>query len=200
MKLSFLWILMVGSGASCSSGSSPSPNMPPSSNGPSDASGSEGASAAVIEDFDAGPTDFDCLKNSDWTTVGVSHYKNMLGHTADTLAVARSEDGGTYPVGTIVQLVPGEAIVKRGMGFSADSRDWEFFALGVSDAGTTVSARGGGATVANARGTCLGCHAKAAAQWDLVCGDSPDGGSPHGCDLLPVTGTTLAARPDPRCP
>jgi hypothetical protein len=198
MKPHFLWILALSAGTGCSSGSSNSPSP-----GAGDASGSESgsaASAAVVEDFDAGPTDFDCLKNSEWTSVGVARYKNMLGHTAETLAAARSADGGKYPVGTIVQLVPGEASIKRAAGFNADSQDWEFFALSVSDAGATLSARGGGATVSNVRGTCLGCHAKAAPQWDMICGDSPDGGSPHGCDLLPVTGATLAARPDPRCP
>jgi hypothetical protein len=196
MKPCFLWILMMSAGTGCSSGSSNSPSPP----GPGDAAGSEAAIPATPEDFDAGPADFDCLKNSEWTTVGVSRYKNLLGHAADALAVARSADGGKYPVGTIVQLVPGEAIVKRAAGFNADSQDWEFFALSVSDAGATVSARGGGSTVSNMRGTCLGCHAKAASQWDMICGDAPDGGSPHGCDLLPVTGATLAARTDPRCP
>jgi len=197
MRLSLLWILIAVGGTGCSS---TSPAAPPSS-ASNDAAGSEAAGPAVPEDFDAGPTDFDCLKNPEWTTVGVARYKNGLGHAAETLAVAMSADGGTYPVGTIVQLVPNEVSVKRATGFNAESHDWEFFSLNVSDAGATINARGGGSIVSNGRGTCLGCHLKAASQWDLICGEGPaDGGTAHGCDPLPASGSTLAARPDPRCP
>ena len=147
-------------------------------------------------------SDFDCLQDSEWTTVGVSRFKNQLGHTAEMLAVAYSHDGGTYPVGTIIQLVPTEASVKRGGNFSPPSNDWEFFSLSVSSTGTTITARGGDASVVNFTGSsCLGCHSKAAPQWDFVCGD-PDGGNTHGCAPLPLTGAQLASlqSSDPRCP
>jgi hypothetical protein len=39
-----------------------------------------------IEDFAASASDFDCDRNSEWTTVGLAHYKNALGHTAEMLA------------------------------------------------------------------------------------------------------------------
>ncbi|MGH7439451.1 MAG: hypothetical protein ACRENE_27495, partial [Polyangiaceae bacterium] len=131
--------------------------------------------------------DFDCLNRTEWTTVGVSRFKNMLGHTPEMVAVAQSLHGGTYPVGTIIQLVPTEASVKRGPGFSPQSHDWEFFSLSVATTGTTINARGGGASVVNFTGaSCLGCHSKAGPQWDLVCGD-PDGGSTRGCAALPLT-------------
>jgi hypothetical protein len=158
---------------------------------------------SALEDFAAQAADFDCNRNSEWTAVGFSHYKNALGHTTEMLAVARSSDGGVYPVGTVVQLNPAEAMVKRGQGFSDASADWEFFTLVDSDAGTTtITNRGGGASVSNRGGTCLGCHAMAPPQWDLICGDVADGGpmTAHGCNPLPVPAATLAALPDPRCP
>jgi hypothetical protein len=161
---------------------------------------------AAPEDFNATAADLDCTRNSEWTAVGLglTHFKNVLGHTNEMLQAARSADGGTFPVGTIVVLNPAEAMIKRGAGFSPPSNDWEFFALTVSDAGTIINTRGGGSSVMNARGPCLGCHAMAQPQFDLVCGDpmgNPlDGGTTaHGCNDLPVPVATLAARMDPRC-
>jgi hypothetical protein len=155
----------------------------------------------AVGDYFASASDFDCLKNSEWTTVGVSRFKNQLGHTAEMLAVANSSDGGTYPVGTIIQLVPTEASVKRTSGFSPASHDWEFFSLSASATGTTINARGGNASVVNFTGlSCLGCHSQAAPQWDFVCGD-PQGGNTRGCAALPLTGAQLASlqSSDPRC-
>ena len=41
---------------------------------------------------------------------------NLLGNLEGTLAVANGEDGGAYPPGSIVQLIPTEIMVKRGKG------------------------------------------------------------------------------------
>jgi hypothetical protein len=167
----------------------------------SDAGAALSPDGATAEDIVPTAADFDCIHGSAWTTVGISQYKNLLGHTDEMLAVARADAGGTFPPGTIVQLVPTEASVKRGAGYSADSHDWEFFSLSVSSTGTTIGAHGGDAGVLNAFGlSCLNCHAKAAPQWDLICGNNVDGGSSHGCDPLPLPGSTLAALSDPRCP
>jgi hypothetical protein len=206
-----MWIVSLAT-IGCSSGGSsggPStfvdagPTAATSSDANAPEAGDAGTEAAIVlEDFDAGPADFDCFKNSEWTAVGLSHYKNELGHTAEMLSVAQSVDGGTFPVGTIIQLNPAEAMVKRGAGFNASSNDWEFFTLDVSDAGATITARGGGSTVSNANGQCLGCHLPAQAAWDLVCGDDPDGGpaTAHGCTPLPVPYSVLAAIVNPQCP
>jgi hypothetical protein len=155
----------------------------------------------VVEDFVATVNDFDCNRNSEWTMVGIARYKNTLGHDAEMLSVARAPTGGTYPVGTIVQLNPVEAMVKRRSGFDATSNDWEFFALNVGDAGVGITDRGGGTIVSNARGTCLSCHIPAQAAFDLVCGDPVEGGptTTHGCVPLPVDTSVLIARPDPKC-
>jgi hypothetical protein len=161
-----------------------------------------GESGSSVEDFAASASDFDCSRNSEWTTVGLAHYKNALGHTEEMLTVARSSIGGTFPVGTIVQLNPAEAMVKRGQGFDATSNDWEFFTLTDSDAGSTINHRGGGTSVSNARATCLSCHLPAQSTFDLICGDPVEGGptTTHGCVPLPVSTAVLAALPDPRCP
>jgi hypothetical protein len=163
----------------------------------------DGAGEASVEDFAASMSDFDCSRNSEWTTIGLAHYKNVAGHTTEMLAVARSSSGGTYPVGTIVQLNPAEAMVKRGRGFNADSNDWEFFTLTDMDAGlASINTRGGGSTVSNARATCLSCHLPAQSAFDLICGDPVEGGpaTTHGCVPLPVPTATLANLPDIRCP
>ena len=213
MKPSVLFFSLAAAASSgCSSSSAPSSESASSSSGAVAEAGSTSRDGAIVdagpahsgdggaEDFNAAASDFDCLKNSEWTTVGIARYKNVLGHKAEALAVARSDDGGTLPVGTIVQLVPIEAMVKRGNGFNAESHDWEFFSLAVAASGTTISARGGGTEVKNFTGSsCLSCHKGAAVEWDFICGDKVDGGNTHGCDALPIAGSTLANMADPRC-
>jgi len=189
-----------GCASSSGAGASPSPSGGDASMAVDGAVESE--SGVVGEDFVPSAADFDCLQDSEWTTVGVSRYKNMNGHTAEMLEVARSPDGGVMPIGTMIQLVPTEASVKRGEGYNAASHDWEFFSLAaLTDGGTTIKASGGGAEVLNfINESCLGCHSKAAPQWDFVCGDV-DGGNTHGCAPLPLSGAVLASEQstDPRC-
>jgi hypothetical protein len=189
----------TGSGSS-GSGSSGSPEPADAAPAPqSDAGAVLAADGGTVEDINPTTTDFDCLKNSEWTTVGVSRYKNVLGHEAEAVAAAKSASGGIFPVGTFVQLVPQEAMVKRGKGYSPASDDWEFFALNVSASGTTIGMSGGTSAVTNFIGSCLGCHGGAKSQFDLVCGDA-DGGNTHGCAALPLSGAQLMATGDPRCP
>jgi methylmalonyl-CoA mutase len=47
-----------------------------------------------------------------------------------------------YPPGTVIQLVPQEAMVKRESGFAPEANDWEFFFLNVDAEGTEIAARG----------------------------------------------------------
>ena len=148
---------------------------------------------ATVEDFNPTAADFQCL--TDWTQVNSYRIINKLGHMSEALAVANSPDGGTFPVGTIIQLIPGEASVKRAAGYSPSTDDWEFFALNTSSTGTVI-AMSGTTMVSNALGTCLSCHGKAAPQWDFVCGDT------HGCPSLGLNGMQIATfqTSDPRCP
>jgi hypothetical protein len=120
---------------------------------------------------------------------------NVLGDLDATLAVARSADGGTYPPGSLIQLVPQEAMVKREAGFSPETNDWEFFRLRTSADGTEILSRGG-AEVVNQFGdqSCAGCHAQADAAFDMVCEQD------HGCDPIGVDRSTIEfiQQSDPR--
>jgi hypothetical protein len=139
------------------------------------------------------PEDFECLAN--WTQVRRFRLTNKQGHLDEALAIANDPNGGVYPVWTVIQLVPSEAMVKRRRGFSEATHDWEFFALNTSVAGTEIVTRGGAEVVNAFGGNCLGCHSLAAPQWDLVCEQS------HGCDPLPFTAQQIQAlqNADVRC-
>src|SRR5205085_4752964 len=100
---------------------------------------------------------------------------NRLGHLPEALRIASSPTGGTYPVGTILQLVPQEAMVKRRPGFSPATHDWEFFSLQTTAGGTEVVRRGGAEVVNQFGGSCAGCHSAADTRFDMVCEHD------HGC-------------------
>jgi hypothetical protein len=142
------------------------------------------------QDVDA--KSFRCIR--EMTSVRQFYVENLRGNLKETLAAANASGGAVYPPGSVVQLIPGEAMVKHDKGFNAETHDWEFFSLDASKDGTRISQRGT-IDVANSLGTCLGCHAQAGPQWDLVCEDS------HGCAKLPVTRAMIGAlqRTDPRC-
>jgi hypothetical protein len=156
----------------------------------------------VNEDLVMQASDFDCIKN--WEYVGPYYLTNKLGadNLAEALKVAKSTKGGTFPPGTVIQLIPLEAMVKRIEGFSPETNDWEFFALAVTGTATTIVTRGAAETTNFAGLKCLQCHAKAEPKWDFVCGDN------HGCDpLLPTADQTTTDQmikgfqdADPRCP
>jgi hypothetical protein len=130
------------------------------------------------EDFVAQAGDFRNLHTM--TKVRGFYVDNRLGHLDEALAVANSPTGGTYPVGTIIQLVPQEAMVKRQKGFSPSTRDWEFFFLSVSATGTMIETRGTSDVVNRFGGNCAGCHQGAEARFDGVCEED------HGCAPLPI--------------
>ena len=120
---------------------------------------------------------------------------NVLGNLDATLAVANSATGGTYPAGSVIQLVPTEAMVKRDEGFNSVTSDWEFFELDVSKDGTEIRKRGFADVVNRFGGNCFGCHIQARPQWDLVYEMD------HGCAPIQVTRAMSDAlqRTDPRC-
>lgn len=149
---------------------------------------------AQIAAFVPQAEDFKCIR--DMHPVRGFFVDNLLGDLDATIAVAESETGGVYPPGSVVQLVPGEAMVKREAGFSAETKDWEFFELDVSPAGAVITVRGTHEAVNQFGGNCLECHAKAEPQWDLICEQT------HGCDPIPLTPVMTRAiqNTDPRCP
>ena len=131
------------------------------------------------EDLDMRAEDFTCIKT--WDMVRHFRISNKLGHLDEALEVANDlEGGGAYPVGTVIQLIPQEAMVKRAPGFDADSNDWEFFALDVSADGTEITTRGGAEVINQFGGSCADCHSLAREEFDFVCEKD------HGCEPLPI--------------
>ena len=154
----------------------------------------------LIDDSDAAEKtvevtaeDFSCIR--DMQPVRGMYVGNLLGNIDATLAVANSQEGGVYPPGTVVQIVPTEAMVKREAGFNAATNDWEFFVLDVSAEGTGIATRGG-QEVKNGFGQdCFSCHAQAEPKWDMICETG------HGCAPIPVTRNMIIAlqKTDTRC-
>jgi hypothetical protein len=97
-----------------------------------------------------------------------------------------------YPVGTILQLVPIEAMVKHEKSKFPNSNGWEFLLFDVKAEGAKIVQRGDSA--ANPLGNCLTCHT-GAAKFDFVC----DKG--HGCAPIPVKDEQILAMQaaDARC-
>jgi hypothetical protein len=112
---------------------------------------------------------------------------NLLGNLAGTVAVANSRNGGVYPTGTLLQLVPQEAMVKHRPGWNPATDDWEFFSLAVSRSGTTILTRGTQNVVNRFGGNCASCHSAAAAKFDFVCEHN------HGCAPLPISDAIIRA-------
>ena len=129
------------------------------------------------------------------TLVRQFYVDNLKGQLDATLAAANSPTGAVYPPGSVIQLIPGEAMVKRDKGFNAATRDWEFFELDVSKEGTQIRKRGFADVVNRFGGNCFGCHVAARPEWDLVCETG------HGCAPIPLTRAMSGAlqRTDPRC-
>lgn len=137
--------------------------------------------------------DFKCL--GEMTAIRHFYVDNLLGDLEATIAVAESTDGGNYPPGSIVQLVPTEVMVKHPPGWNAGTRDWEFFELDVSVEGSSIRNRGFADVVNKFGGNCFGCHIKAEPQYDLICELD------HGCDPIPISREVIAGiqAEDPRC-
>jgi len=136
---------------------------------------------------------FHCM--TEMTHIGHFYVDNLIGNLEGTVRVAKSTTGGVYPVGTVLQLVPTEVMVKREKGFNAATHDWEFFELDVSPSGSTIRTRGFVEVVNRFGGNCFTCHIRARPEWDLVCDTT------HGCDPIPITIAMTGAlqRTDPRC-
>ncbi len=147
----------------------------------------------VVTRIPVADASFGCIR--DLKAVRGFYVGNLLGDVDATLAAANNVEGAAYPPGSVVQLVPGEAMVKHGKGFDAATNDWEFFELDVQPSATKIKVRGTSNAVNQFGGNCLTCHAKAEAKWDMICEQG------HGCDPIPVTPVMAKAiqNTDPRC-
>jgi hypothetical protein len=136
---------------------------------------------------------FRCI--TEMTHVRHFYVDNLAGNLKGTVRVAQSATGGAYPVGSVLQLVPTEVMVKREKGFNAATRDWEFFELDLSPDGSKIRTHGFVEVNNRFGGNCFTCHVKARPEFDLVCDNS------HGCEPIPITRAMSGAlqRTDPRC-
>ena len=136
---------------------------------------------------------FGCIR--DLKPVRGFYVGNLLGNIDATLAAANAAGSMPYPPGSVVQLVPTEAMVKHQPGYNAATNDWEFFELDVQPGATKIRVRGATEVVNQFGGNCLTCHAQAEAKWDMICEQG------HGCAPIPVTPTMAKAiqNTDPRC-
>jgi len=139
-----------------------------------ESTGGDGAQSTPVEVSEAS---FDCIL--DGTKVRKFYVKNLIDDLEGSIAVANGEADLPYPPGTLLQLVPQEAMVKRETGFSPGTGDWEFFFLGISSNGTTIVQRGKDEAENAFGGNCFACHAPAADN-DFVCETD------NGCDPLPI--------------
>lgn len=152
---------------------------------------SVGSGMAADDVIDA--KSFRCITSM--TPVRQFYVDNLRGDLPATLAAAKAPNGAIYPPGSLIQLVPGEAMVKREKGFNPATRDWEFFELDVAKDGTQIRKRGFADVVNRFGGNCFACHIAARPEWDLVCEMD------HGCKPIPITRAMIGAlqRTDPRC-
>ena len=149
----------------------------------------EAASAVITIDEES----FSCIR--EMTPVRHFYVDNLLGDIEGTLAAANSPEGAVYPIGSVVQLVPTEVMVKREPGTFMATGDWEFFELEVNESGSTIAKRGFVDVVNRFGGNCFACHAPAKEKWDFICE------SGHGCEPIPINHKMTGAlqRSDPRC-
>jgi len=151
------------------------------------AGGADAAKPIQVDD-----NSFKCI--TEMKAVRHFYVDNLLGNVAGTVAVAE-KGRGDFPVGSVLQLVPNEVMIKQPKGFSPPTRDWEFFFIDVSDQGSKIYKRGFAEVNNRFGGNCFTCHVKAKPEFDFVCEQG------HGCDPVPFTRPMFGAlqRTDPRC-
>jgi hypothetical protein len=125
----------------------------------------------------AKPSDFKCLLKGK-KVEGTDFYIFNRNRAKLRKAVAMTRTGNIppkgYPVGTILQVLPIEAMIKRRPGYNPEGNDWEFVRLSVSSDGHTSIRQDGKGEVRNGIDFCQSCHQGIAATkppgHDLVCG------------------------------
>jgi hypothetical protein len=130
------------------------------------------AASAYAREFVAEADDFKCL--TDGTKAPGKHFyisnlrKRKLNKALKKTMTGKVGKG--YPVGTILQLFPFEAMAKRGGKFNREGGGWEYFQLNITPDGQTEILKRGTAEVTGLTGTsCQNCHLNLAADHDSIC-------------------------------
>ena len=152
------------------------------------------SSSLYAADITVSEGSFSCIK--DWTKVRNTYIKH--GNPEKLKEAVRifkdSVPDKEYPVGTFLQLLPDEAMVKHPRQTFPETNGWEFFHLDLSAQGTKIKTRGD--QTVNFQGVkCFSCH-QPAAKYDFVCEKG------HGCAPVPLDDQKIAElqAADPRCP
>ncbi len=74
----------------------------------------EHSAAGDAREIEVTADTFRCI--TDMIPVRHFYVDNLRDDLEGTLAVANSEDGGVYPPGSVVQLLPTEVMIKHGKG------------------------------------------------------------------------------------
>src|SRR6266513_1713164 len=109
------------------------------------------------EDITVTDKSFGCI--GDGTKVRNTYIRNAdPQRLAEAVRILRDRVANTeYPVGTFLQLVPGEAMVKHTKAKFPETNGWEFFSLDLTEKGSTIKSRGD--KVVNFQGVaCMSCH------------------------------------------
>ena len=151
-------------------------------------------SSVSAEDIAVTEQTFGCIL--DWPKVRNTYFKHSDPEKLkEAMRIFRdSVPGKQYPVGTILQLIPFEAMVKHPREKFPNTNGWEFFFLDVSKEGTKIQDRGESVVNLSQGVTCLSCH-QPAAKFDFVCEKG------HGCAPIPFDDQKIAEiqKTDLRC-
>lgn len=151
------------------------------------------ASGLYAEDFKVSEGSFSCIK--EWAKVRNTYIKHADPEKLKEAVriFKNSVPDKEYPVGTFLQLLPNEAMVKHQRQSFPETNGWEFFDLDLSAQGTKIKTRG--EQTVNFQGVkCFSCH-QPAIKYDFVCERS------HGCAPVPLDDQKIAElqAADPRC-
>lgn len=151
-------------------------------------------SSVSAEDIAVTGQTFGCIL--DWSKVRNTRFKHSDPvKLKEAMRIFRdSIPNKEYPVGTILQLVPFEAMVKHPREKFPKTNGWEFFFLDVSEAGTQIKDRGDSVVNLSQGVACLTCH-QPAARFDFVCEKG------HGCAPIPFDDQKISElqKADARC-
>jgi hypothetical protein len=151
-------------------------------------------SSVSAEDIVVTEQTFGCIL--DWPKVRNTYFKHSDPEKLkEAMRIFRdSVPDKQYPVGTILQLIPFEAMVKHPREKFPNTNGWEFFFLDVSKEGTRIKDRGERVVNLSQGVTCLSCH-QPAARFDFVCEKG------HGCAPIPFDDQKIAEiqKTDLRC-